>query len=326
MLTKKQAWRRARARSSLEKKTSLTSESDDIFKINSKSDNSVSTLSNTSSCNSLASMSIGSCCSSCCSETLTDEGTPLKITRNVKFSPKVRVCLVPSRTELTPLIDKLYWNQSEYISFKQEAILEIRELLLVAKTLNGSSITTPKEAQISLYQPELDFVTTTTSVDICSLKNDTIDSSDDCKSERVLYNETNNMDNLSGSKIDRNGSDNSWKQEFNNFSHQFRITSYQTSISSTLQLSNSNNYNKNNDHTEGKDYYESEKSFESEVDVMSASQSLNKCLNTIRRRDSVQLFKMYNQSDTSTENEEIDELISNTHNYNYNNVSTICIS
>ena len=74
------------------------------------------------------------------------------------------------------------------------------------------------------------------------------------------------------------------------------------------------------------EYYTSERLFENEVDALTASQSLEKCLSSIRRTDSVQLFKMYQSSDLHIESD-IEEMINSNTNriYDYN-VSAICIS
>lgn len=73
--------------------------------------------------------------------------TPIrKEPRVTTFNNEVHCCLVPSRTELEPLIKELYWAFEDYGKFKDEAIKEIRSLLL-------SGNYTAKEAKAILYQP-----------------------------------------------------------------------------------------------------------------------------------------------------------------------------
>lgn len=79
-----------------------------------------------------------------------NEGFDIK-KRNVSFNSLVRVCLVPSRCEYSPITNELYWRHDDYASFKQEAVTELRAYWKE----HPSSI---KEAITALYQPTLEEV------------------------------------------------------------------------------------------------------------------------------------------------------------------------
>lgn len=64
----------------------------------------------------------------------------------VTINREVRCCFVPSRVELMPLLDDLYWASEDYDNFKRDAIQELRTLLM-------SGTYTAKEAKAILYQP-----------------------------------------------------------------------------------------------------------------------------------------------------------------------------
>ena len=69
-----------------------------------------------------------------------------KETRAIRFSSTVRVCLIPSRLDMEPLITELYWLPEDYITFKREAVTELK---LLIKDLS----LTAKAAISMLYQP-----------------------------------------------------------------------------------------------------------------------------------------------------------------------------
>ena len=70
-------------------------------------------------------------CGSLITSTGSGESISTKSTvNNVRFSSKIRVCLVPCRNELKTHADSLFWTQDEYSNFKQEAIHEIKQVLI----------------------------------------------------------------------------------------------------------------------------------------------------------------------------------------------------
>lgn len=83
------------------------------------------------------------------------------VKRNVSFSERVRVVLVPTRLEYkqADLIPLLWWNGEEYISFQQQAYSELR-LLSTNENIDM------KQARVRLYQQQS---TTDKSIDIFSL-------------------------------------------------------------------------------------------------------------------------------------------------------------
>ncbi len=70
--------------------------------------------------------------------------------RHMRFSNTVHVCLVPTRDELRNLLDDLYFRSDDFVNFKQEAIVELREVL----TKLGI---TSKQAIQLMYQPQQEF-------------------------------------------------------------------------------------------------------------------------------------------------------------------------
>ena len=69
-----------------------------------------------------------------------------KDTRTMRFSSTVHICLIPSRDELRIQINELFWKPEDYVTFKHDAVHELRVFL----TANGI---TAKEAIFQLYQP-----------------------------------------------------------------------------------------------------------------------------------------------------------------------------
>eukprot|EP00601_Ochromonadales_sp_CCMP2298_P004336 CAMPEP_0173189512 /NCGR_PEP_ID=MMETSP1141-20130122/11833_1 /TAXON_ID=483371 /ORGANISM="non described non described, Strain CCMP2298" /LENGTH=262 /DNA_ID=CAMNT_0014113523 /DNA_START=120 /DNA_END=909 /DNA_ORIENTATION=- len=69
--------------------------------------------------------------------------------KGVCFDPKVRVCLVPSRTDLQGEMETLFWDSQSYQTFKGEALEELREYW----ALNGHRHAHAKQALEALYQP-----------------------------------------------------------------------------------------------------------------------------------------------------------------------------
>jgi hypothetical protein len=67
--------------------------------------------------------------------------------RNLRFSSKVHVCLIPCRQDLTNVAIDIYWNSTDYVNFKKEAVDELRSFLQQKKI-------SAKEAIQLLYQPE----------------------------------------------------------------------------------------------------------------------------------------------------------------------------
>ena len=279
MLTRKQVWRRFKSKSpqlcdyrsirssdiSYNKSEALPSDYDETSTVCESSDSSNPCISNTSSLNSIS-------------------------VKRVHFSPKVRVCLVPRRSELSPIFDLLYWSQNDYCTFKHEAIMEIKEHMISNKSPNGQIISM-KEAQTSLYQPELSTENTNSipSISFSALKTDSLDCNDDFHSPdslKILHSSTTS------------------KQKFHTQNDEKRETMHLINLSKSSNNVNVHFQTNDNSSEEKKTYYkifeeysESEMVFESEVDNLFSTQSLTKCLNTIRRKDSVQLFKVYQSSD-----------------------------
>ena len=75
-----------------------------------------------------------------------DKARRPKDTRTMRFSSTVHICLIPSRTELRPLVVELFWKAEDYVTFKSDAVGERRTYLIA----NGISA---KEAIFRLYQP-----------------------------------------------------------------------------------------------------------------------------------------------------------------------------
>ena len=69
--------------------------------------------------------------------------------RTLRFSSTVRVLLIPSRIELLSRFDNVYWLHEDYVTFKREAVKEIKEM---AQMLSVSA----RKAMTLLYQPQID--------------------------------------------------------------------------------------------------------------------------------------------------------------------------
>lgn len=164
MLTKKQSWRRAKAPSSrrhefpsnlpTEVEKSLIEQPDTLNSIfHSVASPAITRNSSLADVHSLKSGSRSSLFSHG-SFAISEIGSP-SIDQNhpktVIFSNTVRVCLVPSRTCLGPYIQDLFWSQDDYKTFKDEAINEIRNILLSRQRAGNSC--TAKEVKQALYQP-----------------------------------------------------------------------------------------------------------------------------------------------------------------------------
>ena len=67
--------------------------------------------------------------------------------RNLRFSSKVHVCLIPTRQDLNSVAKDVFWHTDDYQTFKREAVDELRTYL----QLKGI---TAKEAIQALYQPQ----------------------------------------------------------------------------------------------------------------------------------------------------------------------------
>lgn len=67
--------------------------------------------------------------------------------RNLRFSSKVHVCLIPTRQDLFSVAKEVFWATEDYQAFKREAVDELRAYL----QLKGI---TAKEAIQALYQPQ----------------------------------------------------------------------------------------------------------------------------------------------------------------------------
>lgn len=67
--------------------------------------------------------------------------------RNLRFSSKVHVCLIPTRQDLFSVAKDVFWHSDDYQTFKREAVDELRTYL----QLKGI---TAKEAIQALYQPQ----------------------------------------------------------------------------------------------------------------------------------------------------------------------------
>lgn len=69
-----------------------------------------------------------------------------KDTRTMRFSSTVHVCLIPTRNELRPSMDEMFWKSDDYNVFKTEAVQELKAVL-------QSLGLTAKQAITTLYQP-----------------------------------------------------------------------------------------------------------------------------------------------------------------------------
>jgi len=78
---------------------------------------------------------------------LMSAGRPKDARRHMRFSSTVHVCLVPTREELCNIVDDLYFRADDFAAFKQDAVLELREVL----TKLGL---TSKQAIQLMYQPD----------------------------------------------------------------------------------------------------------------------------------------------------------------------------
>lgn len=70
-----------------------------------------------------------------------------KRSRSIKFNPNVKVVLIPARQdyETSNLAGSLWWFDHEYQDFKQDAVIEIRDVM-------SRYLLTPKDAALRLYQ------------------------------------------------------------------------------------------------------------------------------------------------------------------------------
>jgi hypothetical protein len=66
--------------------------------------------------------------------------------RKVKFSPVIRVCLVPCRSDFLTDFPDLFWARENYQSFKEDALKELRDYFYAT----GSSV---KDSIAAMYQP-----------------------------------------------------------------------------------------------------------------------------------------------------------------------------
>lgn len=72
--------------------------------------------------------------------------------RNLRFSSKVHVCLIPTRQDLQSVAMEIFWSSADYANFKREAVDELRTFLQARGI-------TAKEAIKLLYQPDPEEVT-----------------------------------------------------------------------------------------------------------------------------------------------------------------------
>ncbi|CAM9931664.1 unnamed protein product [Ectocarpus sp. 6 AP-2014] len=66
---------------------------------------------------------------------------------NVRFNHQVRVVLVPSRKELRPLIEELWWGTNDYVEFRREFVQAMREAA-AAEVENKANQETPSVSEI----------------------------------------------------------------------------------------------------------------------------------------------------------------------------------
>jgi len=71
--------------------------------------------------------------------------------RNLRFSSKIHVCLIPTRQDLQSVAMEIFWSSADYATFKREAVDELRAFLQARGI-------TAKEAIKLLYQPDLEEV------------------------------------------------------------------------------------------------------------------------------------------------------------------------
>lgn len=158
MLSRKQTWRKLRSKSG-----------EAIFKFCDGSEDSVASESNSEGTSNMKidSDDIANCSNSdSCSNSNGQPKTPIKKlrsalsmgdlskalrrsedARNLRFSSKVHVCLIPTRQDLFSVAKDVFWHSDDYQTFKREAVDELRAYL----QLKGI---TAKEAIQALYQPQ----------------------------------------------------------------------------------------------------------------------------------------------------------------------------
>lgn len=144
MLSRKQIWRKTRSNSAAARPRDGNPSVDDLANISeSKSDSEQNLVSGTEpsgpkrlrSALNLTNMLSES-----------DKARRPKDNRTMRFSSTVHICLIPSRSELRTLVAELFWRAEDYVTFKSDAVGELRVYL----TANGI---TAREAIFKLYQP-----------------------------------------------------------------------------------------------------------------------------------------------------------------------------
>ncbi|CAM9395692.1 unnamed protein product [Ectocarpus sp. 8 AP-2014] len=76
-----------------------------------------------------------------------DEIDAICVGSNVRFNHQVRVVLVPSRKELRPLIEELWWGTNDYVEFRREFVQAMREAA-AAEVENKANQETPSVSEI----------------------------------------------------------------------------------------------------------------------------------------------------------------------------------
>ncbi|CBN80151.1 expressed unknown protein [Ectocarpus siliculosus] len=76
-----------------------------------------------------------------------DEIGAIRVGSNVRFNHQVRVVLVPSRKELRPLIEELWWGTNDYVEFRREFVQAMREAA-AAEVENRANQETPSVPEI----------------------------------------------------------------------------------------------------------------------------------------------------------------------------------
>ncbi|CAM9756315.1 unnamed protein product [Ectocarpus sp. 13 AM-2016] len=73
-----------------------------------------------------------------------DERDAICVGSNVRFNHQVRVVLVPSRKELRPLMEELWWGTNDYVEFRREFVQAMRETA-AAKVENKANQERPSD-------------------------------------------------------------------------------------------------------------------------------------------------------------------------------------
>lgn len=170
-----------------------------------------------------------------------------KMKKKIKFSPSVRVVLIPTAIEYEEanICDLIWWKDADYRLFKQDAVQELKSFLIERPDLNA------KEAIKLLYQCKFDNemseavslidciasvssdVTTTNSTDeeSVSFYNDSVDSITNPSNDQSIkmYNKdiNSNSSNSNSNKVIDSYDSNKEKQPSEHIHNQYKKTIFQ---------------------------------------------------------------------------------------------------